>query len=169
MLNEHDQQRLENMYPDGIPEELESLLERVQRRRHANGLGTGPSASETLLLVTFLVEQQQRIDELETLINERAYLKREAPPVAQEPGQQETQQEESRLDMPEIPMKDGKVMWNRVQEGTRVMCKSGDRELLGRFRVAMRGKFHGKLKIDIDDSSAEFDTFSEEDVRIVPE
>lgn len=170
MLNPHDQERLEKVYPDGVPEYVEKLMDRVQRRRHSNDLGTGPAEADLLLLVTFIAELQQEVDELKAIINERAVLKKAAQPeaTAQEPEQSEPVSD--RPEMPDLPRRgDGSINWNRVKPETRVMCRTDRGDMLGRFHVALNGVLKGKLKIKLDNSEAEADTFDEKDVEVIPE
>lgn len=169
MLNNHDRDRLEIIYPDGIPEHIVSMAEKVQRRRHSNNIGTGPFESETLLLTTFIAEQQERIEKLEAIISERAVLKKEKDPEQPQPEEPKAETD-SRPEMPDIPRKkNGDINWNRMKPGTRVMCKTGQGEKLGRFHVAMNGVQKGKLKIQLDGSELEYDVFKEEDVEVIPE
>lgn len=160
MLLEYDQERLNAMYPDGIPEPVTTLLEATQRRRHGNNIGTGHLPPETFLLVTIIAEQQAQIDELKSLIEqgEKSF----------EDVLKEIDHDEDNEDVNPIPMKDGEVDWSEVDPKTRVMCRTESGNFFGNFVMMYKtGNNKGKLKITVDDSSNDFDVFPAKSVQIV--
>lgn len=157
---EADENQLMVIYPNGISKELARLVDHVQKRRHSSNIGTGPSMPETLLLITVIAEQQQKISELENLVN--AMLD-ESPAGAGIP--------KPMLPKPDAieetsPVIEQVVNWFTIKKGRKVTCDTEGGILEGKFKYAMRGDDNGMLQVTVNGSPNEFDVFKKSQVKL---
>lgn len=170
MLFEQDESQLANMYPNGIPDGVLKTVERVQARRHSSNIGTGPSLPETLLLATIIGEQQQRIAELEHIVNclldevdpRDVGLPKSKPELKPE-SKPESQSEEIRE--PQKPASQ-KTNWFQIKGGTPVICETENGPVDGIFKIAMKGADKGMLRVQVKGSPNEVDVFKKNQVKL---
>lgn len=147
----HDKERLEKVFPEGVPEEVEDAVNKFQKRYHSN-FGSGPMSGEMLTLVT--------------LIADGSIGKREI--IQQILGEQEKKEEpKPEQSAPAKPVKYENVNWFATAGGTPVICKTdqGDIEgvLVGVFR---KGQDKGMIKVKLPGSPNDFDTFHKSQVTL---
>jgi len=145
----HDQERLEKIYPDGIPEKVTEAVDKAQKRYHAN-FGNGPMNAEMLTLITLLVDGEI----VPEVVREVVQQPKEEKPVQvkQESGE---------------PIKFEKVNWFATAGGTPVVCKTDQGDIEGELvSVFRKGPDKGLLKIKIPGSKNEFDTFHKSQVTV---
>ena len=151
---DHDRERLENIYPDGIPETVVGAVDRFQKSFHKH-FGTGPISGEMLNLIVVMHEES---------VGERYVIPPEGPHRIIEDDV--TEDEEQPVE--EVnPLRDEPVNWYATKNGTEVICSTDQGDirgvLVGMFR---KGEDKGLLKIELPGSQNEFDTFHPSKVRI---
>ena len=149
---EHDEERLESIYPDGIPETVRSMMERIQRIRHAH-IQVGPLGGDALALLCVIAER--------------------FPIVLQDwPQESKIESDHQEDDEPNLitPFNSEPVNWFATKNGIEVVCRTAGGHIRGeKVGIFRKGPDKGKLKIKLATSSNEFDVFESSRVSIPQE
>lgn len=162
-MTAHDKERLDNIYPDGVPETVLSMMERIQKLRHSH-IQTGHLSGDTLALLCVVAERfPTEVPALGAVIASQATEEKKENPL-------------DALDEVEDPKPEPKpistkpVNWFAQKKGTAVICQTDKGQVRGHLAgVFKTGDDKGKLKIKLPDSDLEFDVFHKNRVSIDPD
>lgn len=159
-MTAHDKERLEKIYPDGIPETVNNMMERVQKIRHSH-IVNGHLGGDSLALLCVIAERfPQEVPALDAVI---ASTESDEPITENNPLDDILDEHEPKTETT------GPVNWFATKSGTAVICQTKTGQVRGTYKSAFRsGSEKGMLRVVIPNSDNEFDVFHKNKVSIDP-